>query len=79
MMNQLGLRCRGVVLFDKRMPPHVKGNIQKIIVQPAILHVKDTMPMTGAHGNKLEVTEMQMNRWAAMGMRPHTKRRCDTL
>ena len=63
-MNQLGLRCRGVVQCDKRIPPHVKGKTQKMIVQPAKLYGMERVSMTSSHGNKLEVTEMKMHRWA---------------
>ncbi len=51
------------VLCDKRVPPHVKGNIHKMIVQSAMLYVMETVPMTSSHVKKLEVTEMKMCRW----------------
>ena len=53
------------VLCDKRVPPHAKGKIHKMIVQPAMLYGMETVPMTGSHVKKLEVTEI--------------KRCCDTL
>ena len=53
---------------DKRVPPHVKGKLHKMIVQPAMLYGMDTVPVPSSHVKKLEVTEMKM------GMRPHTKR-----
>ena len=49
---------------DKSVPPHVTGNIQNMIVQPAVLYVMETVPVTSAHVKKLEVTEMKMCRWA---------------
>ena len=52
------------VLCDKRVPPHVKGNIYKMIVQPAMLYDMETLPVTSSHVKKLEVTEMKMCRWA---------------
>ena len=52
------------VLCDKRVPPHVKGNIHKMIVQPAMLYGTETVPVTSSHVKKLEVTEMKMCRWA---------------
>ena len=55
------------VLCDKRVPPHVKGKIHKMIVQPAMLYGMETVPVTSSHVKKLEVTEMKMQ----MGMRPH--------
>ena len=51
------------VLFDKRVPPHVKGNIHNTIVQPAMLYGMETVPVTSSHVKKLEVTEMKMCRW----------------
>ena len=59
------------VLCDKRVPPHVKGKIHKMIVQPAMLYGAETVPMTSSRVKKLEVTEMKMD------MRPHTRRPCE--
>ena len=64
------------VLCDKRVPPHVKGNIYKMIVQPAMLYGMETLPVTSSHVKKLEVTEMKMC-ICQMGMRPHAKRPCE--
>ena len=55
------------VLRDTRMPPHVKGKIHSIIVQPAMLYGMKTVPMTSAHVKKLEVTEMKMCIWSCGG------------
>ena len=47
--TQCGLdnwRKRSGVLFDKRVPPHVRGNIHKMIVQPAMLYALETVPTT---------------------------------
>ena len=52
------------ILCDKRVPPHVKGKIHKMIVQPAMLYGMETVPMTSSRVKKLEVTEMKMCRWA---------------
>ena len=52
------------VLCDKRVPPHVKGKIHKMIVQPAMLYGMEAVSMTRYHVKKLEVTEMKMCRWA---------------
>ena len=64
--------CREMsgILCDKRVPPRVKGKINKMIVQPAMLYGVETVPGTSSHVKKLEVTEM-------MGMRPHAKRPCE--
>ena len=48
------------VLCDKRVPPPVKGKIQKMIVQPAMLYGMETVPVTSPHVTKLDVTEMKM-------------------
>ena len=53
-----GVQC------DKRVPPHVKGNIHKMIVQPAMMYGMETVPVTSSHVKKLEVTEMKMCRWS---------------
>ena len=64
--------CREMsgILCDKRVPPRVKGKINKMIVQPAMLYGMETVPGTSSHVKKLEVTEM-------MGMRAHAKRPCE--
>ena len=51
-------------LCDKRVPPHLKGKIHKMIVQPAMLYGMETVPVTSSHVKKLEVTEMKMCSWA---------------
>ena len=63
------------VLCDKRVPPHVKGNIHKMIVQPAMLYGMETVPVvTSSQVKKLEVTEMKMCRWACGHMlRDHVR------
>ena len=61
------------VLCDKRVPPHVKGNIHNMIVQPAMLYGMEAVPVTSSHVKKLEVTEMKMCRWACgHSLRYHT-------
>ena len=52
------------ILCDKRVPPHVKGKIHKMIVQPAMLYGMETVQVTSSHVKKLEVTEMKMCRRA---------------
>ena len=52
------------VLCDNRIPPHVKGKIRKMSVQPAMLYGMETVPMTSSHVKKLKVIEMKMGRWA---------------
>ena len=46
------------VFCDKIVPPHVKGKIHKMIVQPAMLYGMETVPIRGptsSHVKKLEV------------------------
>ena len=52
------------VLCDKRVPPHVKGKIHKMIVQPAMLYGMETVPVTSSHVKEREVKDMKMCRWA---------------
>ena len=52
------------VLRDNKVPPHMKGKINKMIVQLAIRYGMATVPVTSSHVKKLEVTEMKMCRWA---------------
>ena len=62
------------ILCDKRIPPHVKGKIHKLIVQPAMLYGMETVPMTSFHTNNVEVTEMKMCRWACgQTLRDHVR------
>ena len=42
------------VLCDKRVPPHVKGKIHKMIDQPAMLYGMETVPVTSSHVKKLQ-------------------------
>ena len=60
-------------LCDKRVPPHVKGKMHKMIVQPAMLYGMESLPITSSHVKKLEVTGMKMCRWAW----PHNKIPCE--
>ena len=61
------------VLCDKRVPPHVKGKIHKMIVQPAMLCGMETVPMTLPR----EETGSDKNEDVQMDMWPHTKRPCE--
>ena len=56
---------------DKRVPPHVKGSNNKMIIHPAMLYGMETVPVTRSHVKKLEVTEMKM---CKLGVRPHAER-----
>ena len=58
-----GIQC------DKRVLPHVKGMIQKMIVQPAGDRASHYLPR--------EETGSDRNEDAQMGMRPHAKRPCE--
>ena len=62
------------VLCDKRVPPHVKGKINKMIVQPAMLYGMETVPITSSHVKEREVTVMKMCRWAcSQTLRDHVR------
>ena len=50
------------VLCDNTAPPHVKGKIDKMIVQSAMLYGMETVPVTSSHVKKLEVTDMKTRR-----------------
>ena len=62
------------VLCDKRVQPHVKGKINKMIVQPAMLYGMETVPVTSSRVKK---PESDRNEDVQMGMRPHAKRPCE--
>ena len=47
-------------ICDKSIPPQVKGYINNMIVQPAMLHGMETLQGARSHVEKLEVTEMKM-------------------
>ena len=51
-------------LRNKRVSPHVKGKIHNMIVHPAMPYGMDIVPVTSSYVKKLEVTEMNMCRWA---------------
>ena len=53
-MNMSGILRQNII------PPHVEGNINNMIVQPAMLHGMETLPVTRSHVEKLEVTEMKI-------------------
>ena len=52
------------VLCDRRVPPHVKEKIHKMIIQPAMLYGMETVSVTSSNVKKLEVTEIKMCIWA---------------
>ena len=56
-------KMSGVICY-KRVPPHVKGKIHKMIVHPAMPYGMETVPVTSSHVKKLEVTEIKMCRLA---------------
>ncbi len=51
-----------MVPCDIRILPNDNGKIHKMIVQPAILHEMETVPMASSHMKKLEGIEMKMCR-----------------
>ena len=57
------------VLCDKRVPPHVKGKLHKMIVQQLCCTDGDS----ASHQLLREETGSERNEDVQMGMRPHTK------
>ena len=57
-------RCQASYVCDKRVPPHVKGSNNKMIIHPAMLYGMETVPVTRSNVKKLDVTEMEMCSWA---------------
>ena len=58
-MNMSGVLC------DMRIPPHVKGMVHNMIVEPPMVaYGMKALSMTSFHVKKLEMTDMKM-----MGMR----------
>ena len=55
MGESTGGRCWGPI-SDMSIPPHVSGQIHKIIVQPAMLYEMEAVPMASSHVKKLEGT-----------------------
>ena len=66
------------VICDTRVPPHMNGNIHKMIFRPAMLYGMETVPMTRSHVKKLEVTEMKMCMWACGHILRHHVSNTDT-
>ena len=55
------------------MPPHVKGKINKMIVQPAMLYGMETVQSLDSR----EETGSDRNEDVQMGMRLHAERPCE--
>ncbi|PHT84925.1 putative GTP-binding protein OBGM, mitochondrial [Capsicum annuum] len=51
------------VLYDKKVPPKLKGKFYKVSVRSAMLHGAECWPIKNSHIQKLKVAEMRMLRW----------------
>lgn len=50
------------VLWKRRVPDNVNGNVFKTVVKPTALYGSETWPVKRCHKKKLEVAEMKMLR-----------------
>ena len=67
------------VLYDNKIPSKVKGKVNKMVVQPAVLYAMGTVPVTSSHLKKLQMAEMKMCRWACGFTRMDHVRNYDTM
>nr|XP_018634600.1 uncharacterized protein LOC108949236 [Nicotiana tomentosiformis] len=51
------------VLFDKKVPPKLKGKFYRAVVRPAMLYGAECWAAKNSHTQKMKVAEMRMLRW----------------
>ncbi|KAM3301760.1 hypothetical protein P3S67_016262 [Capsicum chacoense] len=51
------------VLYDRKVPPKLKGKFYRVAVRPVILYGAECWSVKNFHIQKLKVTEMRMLRW----------------
>ena len=51
------------LLCDRRMPVKLKGKVYKTVIRPAMLYGAETWATTKRQEQRIEVTEMRMQRW----------------
>ncbi|XP_070020128.1 uncharacterized protein [Nicotiana sylvestris] len=51
------------VLYDKNVPPKLKGQFYKVAVRPAMLCGTECLPVKNSHLYKMNIAEMRMLRW----------------
>ncbi|XP_070057641.1 uncharacterized protein [Nicotiana tomentosiformis] len=51
------------VLYDKNVPPKLKGKFYRVVVRPTMLYGAECWPVKIAHVQKMKVAEMRMLRW----------------
>ncbi|XP_070010477.1 uncharacterized protein [Nicotiana sylvestris] len=56
-------RLASGVLYDKRMPPLLKGKFYKAVVRSAMMYGAECWPIKNSHNQKMKVVEMRMLRW----------------
>ncbi|XP_070055294.1 uncharacterized protein [Nicotiana tomentosiformis] len=56
-------RLASGVLYDKKVPPKLKGKFYIVVVRPTMLYGAECFPVKIAHVQKMKVTEMRMLRW----------------
>nr|XP_018632584.1 uncharacterized protein LOC104114455 [Nicotiana tomentosiformis] len=55
-------RLASGVLYDRNVPPTLKGKFYKAVVRPTILYGVECCPVKKSHAQKMKVTEMRMLR-----------------
>nr|XP_009774904.1 PREDICTED: uncharacterized protein LOC104224883 [Nicotiana sylvestris] len=50
------------VLYDKRVPPILRGKFYKAVVRPAMMYGVECWPIKNSHIRKMKVAEMRMLR-----------------
>ncbi|XP_070042135.1 uncharacterized protein [Nicotiana tomentosiformis] len=62
-------RLASDILYDKKVPPKLKGKFYRVVVRPTMLYGAECWPVKIAHVQKMKVAEMRMLRW----MSGHTR------
>ena len=55
-------RLASGVMYDKKMPPMLKGKFYRAVVRPTMLHGAKCWPVKNSHIQKMKVAEMRMLR-----------------
>ncbi|XP_070008390.1 uncharacterized protein [Nicotiana sylvestris] len=56
-------RLASGVLYDKNVPPKLKGMFYRAVIRPAMLYGAECWPVKNSHIQKMKVAEMRMLRW----------------
>ncbi|XP_070005562.1 uncharacterized protein [Nicotiana sylvestris] len=59
------MKCRLTfgVLYDKNVPPKLKGKFYKVVVRPAMLYGAECWQVKNSHVQNIKVAEMRILRW----------------